>query len=130
MLATDFIFDCNFQGVEPSDIERASDAARTVFYGVSTLWGVLPRDVAEQKRELCYQYLTAWQLAMWYPTKVSGVANNGGLPLQSKSIKDIALVFKDMARQGGSLEELQTNPFGVQALSMIQSAPENFMLAR
>jgi hypothetical protein len=126
----DFMFGDNFEELESGEIERAGEAVRVLFYGVSTLWSMLPRAIAERKRELCYQYLTAWQLAMWYPERVLGVANNGGLPLQSKSVKNIALTFKDMTRQAGSLEELQTNSFGVQALSMIQSAPENFMMAR
>jgi hypothetical protein len=132
MLAMDFLFIDNFPDLSVEQIERASEAARDIFYGVRTLWRVrgVPSEVAERKRELCYQLLTAWQLAMWFPQSVEGVAINGGLPLQSKSIKNISLSFLNIVRQGTSLAELQLNPFGVQALEMIQSAPENFMLFR
>jgi hypothetical protein len=128
MPAEDFMFGENFRGISEEQIERAAGAVRDIFYGVRTLWGVMPHEAAERKRALCYQFLTAWQLAVWHPGNVVGVASNGGLPLQSKSIKNINLSFLNIVRQGTALAELQSNPFGVQALEMIQSAPENFML--
>jgi hypothetical protein len=130
MLAMDFMFSQNFRTLSVEDIERASEVVRTIFYGVNTLWGILPQDIAERKREICYQYLTAWQLAVWYPNKTTGIANNGGLPLKSKFIRNIRLIFENVTRQGSSLTELQSNVFGIQALQMIQNAPENFMLFR
>jgi hypothetical protein len=128
--AEGFMFRENFPRLSAEALTAARAAVETLFYGVMTLWGTMPRDVAERKRALCYQYLTAWQLALWHPEEVVGVANNGGMPLQSKSIKNISLTFKSIARQDGALDELQANPFGIQALTMLQSAPENFMLAR
>jgi hypothetical protein len=37
-------------------------------------------------------------------------------------------VFRDTVRQTGSLEALTSNPFGIQALMMLQAAPEMFTL--
>lgn len=50
------------------------------------------------------------------------------MPLASKKAGPIFIKYKDVVRQSGSgvLEMLTTNQFGMEALMMIQCAPENY----
>jgi hypothetical protein len=66
-----------------------------------------------------------------YPDSVSGgISGMGSLPLDSKSIHDIHIKFRDLVRQDGHgiLDSLITNYFGQQALLEFQSAPEMYIL--
>jgi len=104
-----------------------------MFPGVFYLWdrrysGMSDKEI-ESKRLWCLNYLIAWRLMELYPDKVQGIAGTGGLPLKSKRINDIGLVYKDISTQG-SMKLLETNPFGISALEMLQTAPENFLLKR
>ena len=54
------------------------------------------------------------------------------MPVKSKKIDYISIQYRDLVRAAGSgvLDMLTTNEWGMQALVMIQSAPENYILRR
>ena len=55
--------------------------------------------------------------------------SSGGLPLSSKKAGPIFIKYKNLVRQEDSiLSMLTTNQYGVEALTMIQSAPEMYMV--
>lgn len=129
MLVDDFRFRDKFhESLADSDIEMAIQMVETQFSGLKSLWQILLVDEREAKRKLCYNYLVAWWLCNMYPTKVKGIASNAGMPLSGKRIENLDLKFANMTSQSGSLKALETNVFGVQALEMIQSAPELYTL--
>lgn len=112
-------------------ISQALRVVNAQFSGVYSLWSILPPDEARAKRELCINYLVGWQLAYNYPSYAINVQGVGAIPLSSKKIGPISLTYRNMLRQaGGALDMLTTNEFGIEALSMIQTAPENFILTR
>lgn len=69
---------------------------------------------------------------MLYPDQAILSSGSGGMPVKSKKIDYITLQYRDIVRAAGSgvLEMLTTNEWGMEALVMIQSAPENYMLHR
>jgi hypothetical protein len=119
----DFMFAGNFPSLQPSDFNNAYAIVKTMFQGVAGLWKVLGTDAQTAKVNLCYQFLTAWYLAV--VNNVSNIAANGGMPLTSKSIGGTSVSYEDIMAQEG-LQKLKANTFGIQALSMIQSCPERF----
>lgn len=125
----DFKFKDNFVDLTLDQIHKALQIVNAQFSGVYTLWNMLPPGDASAKRELCINYLLAWQLMTLYPTQVVGVGGTGGMPIQSKKAGPIFIKYRDTIRQAGSgaLEMLTTNQFGLEALMMIQGAPENYL---
>ena len=129
MTAKDFMFADRFYDITDNMLQQAINIININYAGIKSLWSTLRPQVAEQKRLLCYNYLVAWQLMNLYPLNVvGGVSGVGGMPLSSKSIHDIHLTFKDITAQNSILAELTTNVFGIQALTMIQTAPECYIL--
>lgn len=129
MLVDDFRFRDKFHTtLDDADIEVAIQMVETQFSGLKTLWGMLQEQEREAKRKLVYNWLVAWHLANLFPAKLKDVASNAGVPLHSKRIENIELRFANMVSQSGSLQALQSNVFGIQALEMIQSAPELYTL--
>ena len=129
MLIDDFQFKHNFLNLTDDQLSKALQMVNAQFSGVYSLWSLLPPGEASSKRELCINYLLAWQLASLYPSQTAGIGGTGGMPLLSKKAGPIFIKYRDMVRQSGSgaLEMLTTNQFGLEALMMIQSAPENYM---
>lgn len=125
MTRNEFIFAENFPTLTDVQIHAAFEEVTTLFFGVKDLWHVLPLEVAERKRKLCYNYLLAWRLLDLNPTAASGVIGNGGMAVSSKSIGGTSLSFQDMEVQEG-IKQLNSNVFGQKALVMIQGAPERF----
>lgn len=125
-----FRFKSNFVNLTDLQIQQALQMVNAQFSGVYSLWNILPPEDSAAKRELCINYLLAWQLMMLYPTQVVGVSGTGGLPIQSKKVGSVFIRYKEVIRQAGSgvLESLTTNQFGLEALMMIQSAPENYRM--
>ena len=124
-----------FKDLTDEEYQIAHDAVMVRFWGVSAMWSpevcTIPDYVRDAKRDMCYDYLIAWQLLTLYPTKGVNVNSMGGMPLSAKAIGDISLKYADTTRQGAdSLNMLTTNAFGLQALEMIQSAPDNYVLYR
>lgn len=125
----DFMFRDKFAGLTDTQFMSALQAVNAQFSGVYSLWSFLPPDDARAKRELCINYLIAWKLVQLYPENAIGVAGTGGMPIGSKKAGPIFIKYKNMVRQEDSvLATLTTNQFGIEALTMIQSAPENYMV--
>jgi hypothetical protein len=124
-----------FKDLSAVEYNMALEAVRVLFAGVASMWGpqvcTLSEDVRQAKRKLCYDYLIGWQLLTLYPNKAQGIASMGGIPLTSKTIGDISIKYRDQTKSSSeSLDMLTTNVFGIQALEMIQAAPDNFVLYR
>lgn len=135
MRLQDFVLRDRFTDLADPILQEAVSYVNAMFPGVSSLWGaeycVLTDEVRNAKRLTCYNYLLAWYLMQNYPTKVvEGMSGGsmGAIPLESKSIFDVSIKFKNVIRQGSQMAMLTTNSFGIQALEMIQTAPENFAL--
>jgi hypothetical protein len=125
----DFMFKNDFDSLTDLQLQKALQIINAEFSGVYTLWSFLPPDVARAKRELCINYLVAWKLVQMYPDSSLNVSGTGSLPLSSKKAGPIFLKYKDMVRQEESiLSMLTTNQYGIEALTMIQSAPEMYMV--
>lgn len=125
----DFKFRDQFLDLTDAQLSTALQMVNAQFSGVYSLWSILPPDDAHAKRELCINYLTAWKLMQLYPDQVVGVAGTGGMPLASKKAGPIFIKYKGLVNHEGSiLSMLTTNQFGIEALTMIQSAPEQFMV--
>jgi hypothetical protein len=127
MLPADFTYSANFVGLPDTLIQGAIDAVETVYYGTLLCWADLPEPIRTKKRLLVENLLVAWYLANFYPSQVRGIVANGGLPLSSKSIGGTSVTFCTISAQE-AMEGLNTNVFGLQALSMIQSAPERLSI--
>lgn len=125
----DFMFRDKFVDLTDTQFMSALQAVNAQFSGVYSLWSFLPPDDARAKRELCINYLIAWRLVMLYPENAIGVAGTGGMPIGSKKAGPIFIKYKNMVRQEEStLSMLTTNQYGIEALTMIQNAPENYMV--
>ena len=110
---------------------QAIQAVNAQFFGVYSLWSLLPPAERDAKRELCISYLIAWELANSYPESTIGISGSGGMPVRSKRAGPVSISYRDVVRQGGTvLDMLTTNEFGLHALTMLQTAPENFVLVR
>ena len=129
LLLEDFTFKDKFVDLTDLQFSQALQMVNAEFSGVYTLWSILPPDERRAKRELCINYLLAWKLAYMYPEQALGVSGTGGLPLSSKKAGPIFIKYKNLVRQEDSiLSMLTTNQYGVEALTMIQSAPEMYMV--
>ena len=129
LLLEDFTFKDKFVDLTDLQFSQALQIVNAEFSGVYTLWSILPPDERRAKRELCINYLLAWKLASMYPEQALGVSGTGGLPLSSKKAGPIFIKYKNLVRQEDSiLSMLTTNQYGVEALTMIQSAPEMYMV--
>lgn len=128
----DFMFTEKFLELTEAQLGRALQLVNAQFSGVYTLWAFLPPTERDAKRRLCINYLLAWQLTMLYPDQAITSGGTGGMPLKGKKIDDITLQYRDVVKASGSgiLDMLTTNEYGMQALMMIQSAPENYVLRR
>ena len=128
----DFMFSEKFTDLTEVQLGKALQIVNAQFSGVYSLWAFLPPSERDAKRKLCINYLLAWQLAMLYPEQAMLGSGSGGMPLKSKKIDYISLQYRDVVRAAGSgvLDMLTTNEWGMEALIMIQSAPENYILRR
>ena len=128
----DFMFTEKFLDLTEAQLGKALQIVNAQFSGVYTLWAFLPPAERDAKRRLCINYLLAWQLATLYPDQAIVSSGTGGMPLKSKKIDGISLQYRKMVRASGSgvLDMLTINEWGLEALVMIQSAPENYILCR
>lgn len=125
----DFKFRDRFVNITDLQFTQALQIINAQFSGVYSLWSVLPPDERDAKRELCINYLLAWKLTQLYPAQSLGAAGTGGLPLKSKKAGPIQITYKDLVRQENSLLNLlTTNQYGIDALMMIQNAPEMYTM--
>lgn len=127
MKAHDFMFAHKFTPTLTDEIVgEACNEIESRFSGILTLWKVLPPKAREAKRRLCLNYLVAWQIMNMHPDLAPGIAGTGAMPLKYKMIGDVHLGYNMPLRDGSLLKNLTTNVFGLQALEMIQTAPENY----
>lgn len=125
----DFIFRDRFIDLTDLQFTQALQMINAEFSGVYKLWSILPPDEARAKRELCINYLIAWKLTQMYPDSAIDVASTGSIPLSSKKAGPIFIKYRETLRQGDSvLSMLTTNQYGIEALTLMQSAPEMFMV--
>jgi len=109
-------------GMTAPVIDAACAAIETEWPGIFQLYQSKPGHQANLEG-----YLVGWWLADMYPDKVVGVSGDGGMPLTSKSIGGVSIARKDLEAQP-ALKQLESNAFGVKALSMIMGAPERYRL--
>lgn len=128
----DFMFSDHFIDLTDAQLGRALQIVNAQFSGVYSLWALLPPTERDAKRKLCINYLLAWQLAMLYPEQAIVNGGSGSMPVKSKKVDYISIQYRDVVRSAGSgmLDLLTTNEWGMEALVMIQSAPENYILRR
>lgn len=125
----DFKFKDRFLDITEAQFGQALQIVNAQFSGVYGLWGICSPSEAQAKRELCINYLVAWKLMEMYPESAVDASGMGAIPLTMKRAGSVLLRYKNTVRQDNSvLELLTTNEYGINALNMIQSAPENFML--
>lgn len=122
-----FPFKANFPSLYGTDgkspiVATAIQTVETEWSGIFTLYQRQP-----SKQAILEGYLVGWWLADLYPDKASGISGDGGMPLTSKSIGGVSVSRKDLEAQPG-LRQLESNAFGVKALSMIMAAPERFRI--
>lgn len=122
-----FPFAANFPGLSNSTIDFACTVVENEWSGIFEFWATLPDDVRAQKQYICEAYLVGWWLADMYPTNVSGIQADGGMPLTAKSIGGVSVSRKDLEAQP-ALKQLESNAYGVKALEMIMSSPERMGL--
>lgn len=125
----DFMFRDDFVDLTDLQFQRALQIINAEFSGVYTLWSFLPPNESRAKRELCINYLVAWKLMQMYPESALSASGTGSMPLSSKKAGPIFIKYKELVRQEESiLSMLTTNQYGIEALTMIQSAPEQYMV--
>jgi hypothetical protein len=129
-----FPFAANFPGLiengnplTSSAIDAACVAVETEWAGIFSLFSTFSAALQTAKQNLLEAYLVGWWLMDMYPTKTRGMQGDGGMPLTGKSIGGVSISRKDLEAQP-ALKQLESNAFGVKALSMIMSAPERAML--
>jgi len=130
MRLQDFLYKDFFQGITDAQFAIALEMVKTRFHGVASLWAILDEATRNAKRKLCYSNLLGWQLMCLYPDSAIGISGMGSMPLDSKSIHDISIKYRNLVKQDshGILDSLITNYFGQQALLELQSAPEMYQL--
>lgn len=129
MELNDFRFKDEFINLTEPQFAKALQITNAQFSGVYSLWSILPPEESKAKRELCISYLLAWKLVEMYPDQALNAAGTGGMPLSSKKVGPIFIKYKSMVRQEDStLAMLTTNHYGIEALTMLQSAPETYMV--
>ncbi len=122
---TTFPFTANFPTLTNGQVDAACVSIEAEWSGIQELFQTVANGAA--KRNILEGYLVGWWLSDMYPTKVQGVSGDGGMPLTSKSIGGVSMTRKDLEMQP-ALKQLESNAFGVKALSMLKSAPEMFTM--
>ena len=115
---------------QQSFLSSCIDCTYAMFSGVNELWAKLEYQTRYDKVRLCYCLLTAWYICDLFPDIADGVVSSSGIPLKSKSIANVRLVFGKADKQSTPKESRETlsclnsNPFGAKALLMISSCPD------
>lgn len=101
----------------------------TMFLGVNVLWKPLGDQAWFDKTQLCFSHLVAWYITDLHPEFAVGIMTSGGIPLKSKSIGGVKVMFGSPDDQAPSfkgykdnLSGLKSNPFGYKAYMMIKGA--------
>lgn len=104
----------------------------TMFAGVNTLWSGSPLQLWYDKAHKCYGLLLAWYLTDTHPLFSVGVVSSSGIPIASKSIGGVKVVFGDTHKANGQLpdllSDLRSNAFGNKAHMMIKTSIKKFSI--
>lgn len=109
-------------------LDTCIDDVYTLFYGVGDLWSHMNREEYVRKTQLCYGLLLAWYITDLFPDYALGVVSSGGIPLKSKQIGGVKIMFGDTKSTAGAvnnadlLNSLKSNSYGAKAYFMIRSA--------
>ena len=125
----DFLYTRNFAGFADngiSEIQEGINQINAQFSGVMQYyWGGLDTATQLSKRNYVFNLLVAWYMADMFPTSLTGVTGNAGLPMVKKSIGGVDITFGQYKIQE-DMKVLTTNSFGMRALMMLLTAPERF----
>lgn len=111
-----------------SFLETCIEDVYTLFYGVGDLWEHMPRTEYVAKTKMCYGLLVSWYITDLFPDFAAGVISSGGIPLKSKQIGGVKVMFGDTKTTAGSvnnadlLQSLKSNAFGSKAYMMIKTS--------
>ena len=100
----------------------------TLFYGVGDLWSHMSRREYVDKTQLCYGLLVAWYITDLFPDYSVGVISTGGIPIKSKQIGGVKIMFGDALNTAGAvnnadlLHSLNSNAYGAKAYMMIKTS--------
>ena len=100
----------------------------TLFYGVGDLWSHMSRIEYVDKTQLCYGLLVAWYITDLFPDYSVGVISMGGIPIKSKQIGGVKIMFGDALNTVGAvnnadlLHSLNSNAYGAKAYMMIKTS--------
>ena len=128
LATTDFMFARNFSFADlgVSEIQEGIASVQAQFSGVlNYYWGSLDTLTQTNKRNLVFNLLVAWYLADMFPTSLTGVTGNAGIPVVKKSIGGVDITFGQYKVQE-DMKVLTTNTFGMRSLMMLLTAPERF----
>ena len=75
----------------------------TLFYGVGDLWSHMSRREYVDKTQLCYGLLVAWYITDLFPDYSVGVISMGGIPIKSKQIGGVKIMFGDALNTAGAV---------------------------
>lgn len=104
-------------------VEDAIASVYTMFAGVGDMWKHLSTNIWYEKTRLCYGLLTAWYIADVYPSYAVGVQSTGGIPVKSKQIGGVKIMFDTAAYSTEDiLNALRSNVFGSKAYQMLKSS--------
>lgn len=116
--------------VEEKDdfLDTCIEDVYTLFYGVSELWEHMELHEYITKTQLCYGLLVAWYITDLFPDFAVGTVSMGGIPLKSKQIGGVKIMFGDTKSTAGAvnnadlLQSLKSNSFGAKAYLMIKTS--------
>ena len=80
------------------------------------------------KTQLCYGLLVAWYITDLFPDYSVGVISMGGIPIKSKQIGGVKIMFGDALNTAGAvnnadlLHSLNSNAYGAKAYMMIKTS--------
>lgn len=122
----------NFPDLLPEDkddfLDTCINDVYTLFFGVAELWEHLGREEYVTKTQLCYGLLVAWYITDLFPNYAIGVMSSGAIPLKSKQIGGVKIMFGDITSSAGAfnnadlLQSLKSNAFGAKAYMMIKTS--------
>lgn len=100
----------------------------TLFYGIGDLWEHLDRQLYVDKTQMCYGLLVAWYITDLFPDFSLGVVSSGGIPIKSKQIGGVKIMFGETKATAGAvnnadlLGSLKSNGYGAKAYMMIKTS--------
>jgi hypothetical protein len=117
--------DADQREITDAILEEAIESVYSMWVGVSYLWSGHDKQVWFEKTRLCYRLLICWYIADLYPEFSSGIMTTAGLPIVSKKIGPVSIVYGKEALTPNSIDLLSpllSNAFGAKAHLMIKTS--------